>query len=974
MKIITLILLCLLAFQTQATKNIKASYTFPETSEKIELTEGTGQIKGQVRDAVTQNNINPELNLTANLYYKLPRFGDWAFANSMEVTNGEFTFNELPDGEYAITIRWTPVGYLNQIERGYLPTIWSESGAKELFIGEFNNDNIISLQNENNSSAVNIDLERAAVFEIVHPGYSDYLSNAFAYSRTLNDGRFRQPLYKLNQTTIGNQGQSITNTHFVFALPASDYQFYIEKHQYTSQILGGGNCKFCRNQIHSGDGETIPLIKGLNQSRNIDLDFNRGRVYGSIPNKEGNTYINAISVDTNAYFYGAEQTTDRTKNLITGVNEGYHFLHLKSPSYLGFNYSYLLGGSQCYHQSCQYDEARIFKVDSNTQVPPVLVKQGGAVTGEVVDRLSDNGLLISENPDLNYYAHWLSFYDEYFNLVSDKQVNGQYRVVLPAGRYYVRTGNPEERQSNRGYINHVYPGVACNGQKCDLSQGQLITVIEGQETTGIDFEMNRGYVITGAVIASDSNPEFPVAHARVEVYDEQHNFLMDVDTLKDGTFSLGGLQNGRYYLKTSNGKKYQQAIKHQTAAWGWLDAVYPEVPCPKNQCDLSDGNLVEINGQDVTGIKFELKRTLVITGTIKDKWRGQPIENATVHVHSMSGELLGSYTSDESGWFATNGLSLGLETENFLLTVDGGLLYYNRAVGGEDCIYQACKPEMATPINSADLHMTIELNHKRVVDERFSGMWFNPDESGHGLQFEVFHRGEQKLNVAWFAHEDGKPMWLTGTGMILGNRAFVDLSITDGTDFPASMNAQYWGTLRVTFDDLNHAQLKWDTNFEGFESGKLSVERLTVMSEATESDGLSSDITSCASGSYYDPEQPGEGLFLEIIGEPESNALLTWYGYRGDKQFWVTGSSAIHGDELYAQVYYTQGTGFTPEFDSNAVSTVVWGHIKVKKGMYGDLDVTFIPNFQHAVEFESKTIRLSRLTVISGDDGMCGTI
>ena len=36
--------------------------------------------------------------------------------------------------------------------------------------------------------------------------------------------------------------------------------------------------------------------------------------------------------------------------------------------------------------------------------------------------------------------------------------------------------------------------------------------------------------------------------------------------------------------------------------------------------------------------------------------------------------------------------------------------------------------------------------------------------------------------------------------------------------------------------------------------------------------------------------------------------------------------------------------------------------------------MTLTPNAEHAVDFEARTTTLTRLTVISGDDGNCGLI
>lgn len=983
MKKITLLSFCIFGFlfgpQSQAAETTKIIKTFAESTEKVELATGSGQIKGQLFDADTQQTIDAGLTFEAYLYHKLPRLGQWVYASRVEVVGGGFIFDALPDGQYAVRVIWQGAFEYEQVEKFYLPALWSHAGTQEdvdfYQRTQFTGGNIISLNEEDVIKNISLYLEQGALFELSHPGnFNDYNNQAFAYAEELGDRNFRNSLFSIINTQIGNNGQGSSHVNHIFVLPEAKYQFYVTQPGRQDHLLGWGSCQNCRHEIYHGHGEKVNLQKqGSIESRLISLELNRGKILGSFEGESETKYITAISMDKKNANSGFADQNNQFQ--IDYLETGYYFLHIKPYFSSNYDIGFLFGGSHCFHRTCEFEDSRIVKVDNTSvSLPPMGNRKGGIVSGTVKDNLSVDGNLIPEIPDNDHLLHWISFYDENHKLVSDKEVNegGYYQIALPAGKYYVRTGNAYERVTNRGYINQVYPGVDCQGQRCEISQGQLIIVTEGEETSGIDFELKRGHVISGAIYAEDHN-YLSIPHARIEIYDDQKRFLMDVDTLSDGTFAIGGLQDGHYYLKTNNGKKYHQFFDQKNDAFAWLDEAYPDIPCPDNSCDFELAELVEVNGADVQGVNFNLHKTQAITGWIKEKYSGIPVKNATINVHNMGGELIGTYKSNPDGWFATNGLAVDSQIKNYLLTVEGGPLYYNQTVGGVHCIYGLCSPEQAAAVELNGEPITIELKHKKQVDEKYSGMFYNAEESGHGLQFEVISQSEgQVLNVAWFAHKDGEPMWLTGTGMLLGNRAFVDLQITDGTEFPASKNGQYWGTLRVTFTDLHHADLMWDTQFEGFESGELSVERLTVVSEATESDQETTDFSACMSGSYYDPERSGEGALIEILGEPEDRLLFTWYTYKGDKQFWITGSDYFDGDEFTTQVYYSRGVGFTPDFDASAVETVIWGDVKLKRISMSEVAMLLTPNAQHAADFDVKSTTLTRLTVISGDDGACG--
>jgi hypothetical protein len=346
-----------------------------------------------------------------------------------------------------------------------------------------------------------------------------------------------------------------------------------------------------------------------------------------------------------------------------------------------------------------------------------------------------------------------------------------------------------------------------------------------------------------------------------------------------------------------------------------------------------------------------------LTGTVTDSKTGQPIEHLTVGLYQADGTHLGNYKTNHLGFYATGALSAG----DYLIKTQAHNLYPEFVLGYGTCFSSHCEVNMGTTIAFDGQQVSFDLTHKKDLYAAYSGNWYQPDESGHGLQFEVISQNDASyLYVTWFAHLNGKPIWLTGTGLLLGQKAYVDLYITDGRAFPQDMNAELWGALRVNFSDLNHATASWKPVLADFSDGELALERLTALSSAY---STGENIGACFSGSYYDAERNGEGMVIEALGEPTNQLLITWYSYRGDEQFWMVGVGSLEGNAATLTTRYTEGTGFTPDFNPNDLSTIVWGEVKVRKINNHMISVDFSPNAAHA-DFTSHQTVLNKLTEI----------
>lgn len=115
----------------------------------------------------------------------------------------------------------------------------------------------------------------------------------------------------------------------------------------------------------------------------------------------------------------------------------------------------------------------------------------------------------------------------------------------------------------------------------------------------------------------------------------------------------------------------------------------------------------------------------------------------------------------------------------------------------------------------------------------FSGSWFNPQQSGHGLFVEVLDRG--RAAVAWFTFDPaGQPLWLYGVLAVDGSRLVGDLARVSGGRFgpafdPTQVQQQAWGGIELDVEGCDAAELRWTSNDAAFGSGTLPMVRLTAM-------------------------------------------------------------------------------------------------------------------------------------------------
>jgi hypothetical protein len=114
----------------------------------------------------------------------------------------------------------------------------------------------------------------------------------------------------------------------------------------------------------------------------------------------------------------------------------------------------------------------------------------------------------------------------------------------------------------------------------------------------------------------------------------------------------------------------------------------------------------------------------------------------------------------------------------------------------------------------------------------YSGAWFDPAQSGHGLFIEVLP--DNRIQAAWFTFNPAgtEQAWFVGAGTYSGNTATIDAVVqpTGGRWIPnfdpARVVANTWGSLQITFTDCRHGVVDFIST-RGYGVGSMKLTRLT---------------------------------------------------------------------------------------------------------------------------------------------------
>jgi sugar lactone lactonase YvrE len=177
-----------------------------------------------------------------------------------------------------------------------------------------------------------------------------------------------------------------------------------------------------------------------------------------------------------------------------------------------------------------------------------------------------------------------------------------------------------------------------------------------------------------------------------------------------------------------------------------------------------------------------------------------------------------------------------------------------------------------------------------TIGPAFTGSWFDPAQSGHGLMLEVLP--DNRLLALWFAFDPQgtEQSWFGGVGTYNGDTATItDAALPVGGRWipnfdPGKVVREPWGTLTFTFTDHDHGKVSFNSVL-GYGSGSMNLLRLTSIPAPSAADipiGSPGAVTSDASGNVYFSSSPNLIFKLDTQGKLTRIAGTGPAGFSGD--------------------------------------------------------------------------------------------
>jgi hypothetical protein len=251
------------------------------------------------------------------------------------------------------------------------------------------------------------------------------------------------------------------------------------------------------------------------------------------------------------------------------------------------------------------------------------------------------------------------------------------------------------------------------------------------------------------------------------------------------------------------------------------------------------------------------------------------------------------------------------------------------------------------------------------ADQNYSGAWFDPNQSGHGLFLDQLTDG--RLVAWWFTFDpNGAQAWFGGVGTINGNQGIVSVVRTEGARFlpnfvAAQANDRPLGTLTFNFTGCSTGRVDFALDSE-FNTGFMNLTRLSApIGVKCRPGGAASSLRLISApgdwktaageklgggpkaavieptvgpiagmtGAWFDPAQDGHGLFMENLG---GGRLLAWWFTFGPNggQAWFGGVGTITArNRATIEFVKTAGGRWIPNFNPANVTNPVLGTVEV---------------------------------------------
>ena len=284
-----------------------------------------------------------------------------------------------------------------------------------------------------------------------------------------------------------------------------------------------------------------------------------------------------------------------------------------------------------------------------------------------------------------------------------------------------------------------------------------------------------------------------------------------------------------------------------------------------------------------------------------------------------------------------------------------------------------CRIESAAGVGDFDARRPPRNLPERPVDGGISGAWYDPARPGEGWLVEVLDA--HRVIIYWFTYPIAGSLvaqrWLVGEGRITDFGVHVERfeDFTGGAlggDFnPEEIRRGTFGAVDFVFPACDGGALRV---MPGSESAvDHDVVRLTALDgTACEPTPQQPTAATAWSGSWFDPDHPGEGWIVQAL--PDGRVLVVWFSYEDDgSPLWLIGTGEGNADGFTVTLDRPVGARFGADFDPDDVELQRFGALTFSRVDCSQAMIQYLLE-----DGRSGEVSVVRLTVPQGVAIGCG--
>jgi hypothetical protein len=463
-----------------------------------------------------------------------------------------------------------------------------------------------------------------------------------------------------------------------------------------------------------GTSGSFPVAEGDSVT---DIDFSLqpgGTISGTISRESTGAPIEGASVELRDSALGYpfsmhfQASSDSSGNYQTplAVAPGDYHLLARGP-FEGNFVAQAWQGYSCQHGTCPILDTDTVELQAGVVLPDIdfALRAGARISGELVPdnivrfiRLFDGaGIMLDQVALFASETEW-----------SFKNLSG--------GSYYIELG-PATGVS--GHIRKLHNGLLCPFSGCDRARGVPITIPPGSSLGLEEDQLQLGGQIQGTIVDADTGLAPAVdGPGNIGTYDiiDSAGTIVGGGAIQqsDGDVILApsaGLPPGSYFVRTYNnwigsGIGYIDPLAGNATLPGYTDAMYPDIACAGQLCDLDAATPVTVTAGNTTSITIEISTGSKITGNVVDDGSDEPIERTIVKLIDDQHRLLATVKTDPNGGFDFGAFPAGSYYLRTAMSSNKGPgtmgvqhPYFDRVYGASDlCSEQRCDPTTGATI------------------------------------------------------------------------------------------------------------------------------------------------------------------------------------------------------------------------------------------------------------------------------------